>query len=114
MTKTFAETLGIPGVTVADAVEIIDGLKFTGPVPTIPRDAFLRQRWSEDGTRLMKFREIAYEWSLCLLTVKNQHAAILRRLREHLEGQPPPPHRRCRGLGARRKFPTNQLVGGLQ
>ena len=90
MPRTFADTLG-HNITVAEAVEIIDGLKFTGPVPTIPRDAFLRQRWSEDGTRLMKFREIAYEWIMSISAVQNQHAAILRRLREHLEGQPPTP-----------------------
>ena len=88
--KTFAATLG-HNITVAEAVEIIDGLKFTGPPPTIPRGALLYQHWSEDGTRLMKFREIAYAWIMSISAVQNQHAAILRRLREHLEGQPPTP-----------------------
>ena len=88
--KTFARTLGHP-LAVWQAVEILDGLTFRGPVPTISRGALLRTHWMSDGSRGATFREIANEAGLRILTVKNEHAAILRRLREYLGGQPPTP-----------------------
>jgi len=91
MTKTFAATLGIPGITVAQAVEILDGLTFTGTRPAIGRAFLLSERWNADGTRRLTFKQIARWYCLHITTVQNQHAAILRRLREHLEGQPPTP-----------------------
>jgi len=85
MSKTFADTLGIPGVTVAQAVEILDGLHFTGPPPKLERVILLDLRWNaEDGTRRLTFREIALNWHMHVTSVQNEHAAILRRLRWEL------------------------------
>ena len=91
MPRTFAAALGIPGVTVAQAVGILVDLKFTGPEPTITRVGLLMRHWNPDGTRWMTFAKIAEHFGLSISTVQNEHAAILRRLREHLEGQPPTP-----------------------
>ena len=82
--KTFADTLG-HNITVAQAVEIIDGLTFTGPPPTIPRVILLQIRWHwNDGARRLTFREIALNWRMCLSAVQNEHAHILDRLRKEL------------------------------
>ena len=83
MSKTFAKTLG-HDITVAQAIEILDGLTFTGRVPKISRAALLRTHWNKDGTSGATFKEIAGEAGLHITTVQNQHAAILRRLRYEL------------------------------
>ena len=81
--KTFSDTLG-HDITVAQAVEILDGLAFTGRAPKISRAALLRTHWNKDGSRGATFSEIANEAGLHITTVQNQHAAILRRLRHEL------------------------------
>jgi len=90
MTKTFADTLGHT-ITVAEAVAILDGLSFSGPPPTVVRIALLRAHWNEDGSRASTFAEIAEVTGLHITTIQNGHRAILRRLREHIAGQPPTP-----------------------
>ena len=90
MSRTFAGTLG-HNIAVWQAVEILYSLTFTGPPPTVPRDELLRSHWNRDGTRWLPFSTIAGNWGIHITTVQNEHAAILRRLREHLEGQPPTP-----------------------
>ena len=84
MSKTFADTLGIPGVTVAQAVEILDGLTFTGPPPKIDRGVLLEMHWSPGGARGTPFSLIARCYDLHVTSVQNEHAAILRRLRWEL------------------------------
>jgi len=79
MTKTFARTLG-HDITVWQAVEILDGLTFTGPRPWIPRCSLLLWRWWVGLT----FREISDDYGLSISAVQNEHAAILRRLRHEL------------------------------
>ena len=88
--KTFADTLG-HNITVADAYAIIDNLTFPGPAPKLLRRGVLLMHWNADGSRRATFRTIANRAGLHISAVQNQHAHILRRLREHLEGQPPTP-----------------------
>jgi len=76
--KTVIEdTLGIPGVTVAQAIKIIGSLTFSGPPPKIPRGTLLLMHWGAE----MTFREIADFAGLHITAIQNEHAHILRRLR---------------------------------
>jgi len=87
--KTFSDTLG-HDITVAEAVEILDGLHFTGPVPKLERVILLDLRWNaEDGARRLAFREIALNWHMHITTVQNEHAAPS----SGRAYRPPPPHR---------------------
>ena len=96
--KTFSETLG-HAITVDQAVEILDGLGFRGKTPKISRAALLRTHWYKGGAAGATFKEIAAEAGLYISTVQNQHTTILRRLREYLEGQPPPTPAEAAGVG---------------
>ena len=82
--KTFSEALGIPGVSVARAAEIADGLVFSGPAPKVSRGDLLRLHWEPDGSRGMTFDAIAVKTGVHRTGLTHEHAKTLRRLRSVL------------------------------